>query len=246
MSDTGEGGGNPVGLGGEFAAFTTADFELLEEMDTAGPDRSVHLTERADALWAKAERLVGELAAGLFGADNYSAAIWPDSAGEERLPFIWARLKRSGNQSYATHIGVFLSPGFCNLSVDLEKDLLDAGESAETLEQVVGFFGSQFASISRDLATDVRVWTDTRNVVGVAGFAALDFDRFMADNHDADHPWPKVGYMFTAADVAGFAERWVEEYRGRAAPLVPMYDAMINGFGRAQGASQKKGPGSTS
>ena len=231
MSDAGRGGSNLVGRGDELAAFTAADFALLEEMAAAGPEHSVDLVERVDALWAKAERLVGKLGAGLFGADNYSAAIWPDSAPDERLPFVWARLKRVGNQPYATHIGLFLSPGFCNLSIDLEKDPLDAGESAETLEQVVAFFGSQFASFSRDLATDVRVWTDTRNVVDTAGFAAVDFDRFMADNHDADHPWPKVGYMFSAADVAGFAGRWVEEYRGRAAPLVPIYDAMINGFG---------------
>ena len=230
MSDAGQGGSNPAGLGDEFAAFTAADFALLEEMAAAGPEHSVDLAERVDALWAKAERLVGELGAGLFGAENYGAAIWPDSATDERLPFIWGRLKRVGNERYATHIGLFLSPGFCNLSIDLEKDPLDAGESAETLEQVVAFFGSQFASISKDLATDARVWTDTRNVVGTAGFAAINFDRFMADNHDADHPWPKVGYMFSAADVAGFAGRWVEEYRGRAAPLLPIYDAMINGF----------------
>jgi hypothetical protein len=232
MGDQTQGSSKPAGLGDEFAAFTTADFALLEEMADGGTEHSPGPAERVDALWAKAERLVGELGAGLFGAENYSAAIWPDSATDERLPFIWARLKRVGNQRYATHIGLFLSPGFCNLSIDLEKDPLDAGESAETLEQVVAFFSSHFASISRDLATDLRVWTDTRNVVGTAGFAALDFDRFMADNHDADHPWPKVGYMFSAADVAGFAGRWVEEYRGRAAPLVPIYDAMIQGFGR--------------
>ncbi len=228
----GQGGRKTAGLGDEFAAFTVADFALLEEMADDGPEYSADLAEQADALWAKAERLVGELGAGLFGAENYGVAIWPDSATDERLPFIWARLKRIRNQRYATHIGLFLSPGFCNLSIDLEKDPLDAGESAETLEQVLAFFSSQFASISRDLATDVRIWTDTRNVVGTAGFAAIDFDRFMADNHDADHPWPKAGYMFSAADVAGFAGRWVEEYRVRAAPLVPVYDAMINGFGR--------------
>ena len=233
MSDAGQRGGNRAGLGDELAAFTAADFALLGEMAGGGPEHSVDLAERVDALWAKAERLVGELGAGLFGAENYSAAIWPDSVTDERLPFIWARLKRVENQRYATHVGLFLSPGFCNLSIDLEKDPLDAGESAETLEQVVGFFGSQFASLSRELATDVRVWTDTRNVVGIAGFAALDFDRFMADNHDADHPWPKVGYMLSAADVAGFDDRWVEEYRARAAPLVPVYDAMIKDFGIA-------------
>ena len=231
MSDAAQGGNNRAGLGDESAAFTAADFALLEEMAGDSTEHSVDLAERVDGLWAKAERLVGELGAGLFGAENCSAAIWPDSVTDERLPFIWARLKRVENRRYATHIGLFLSPGFCNLSIDLEKDPLDAGTSAETLEQVVAFFGSQFALISRDLDTDVRVWTDTRNVVGIAGFGALDFDRFMADNHDADHPWPKVGYMLSAADVAGFGGRWVEEYQARAAPLVPLYDAMLNSFG---------------
>ena len=107
MSDAEQGGSNPAVLGDEFAAFTAADFVLLEEMAAAGPEHSVDLAERVDALWAKAERLVGELGAGLFGAENYSAAIWPDSATDERLPFIWARLKRVGNQRYATHIGLF-------------------------------------------------------------------------------------------------------------------------------------------
>ncbi|MCZ6890716.1 MAG: hypothetical protein O7H39_19670, partial [Gammaproteobacteria bacterium] len=94
MSDADQGDGKSAGSGDELAAFTAADFDLLEEMAAAGSEPPVDLPDRVDALWAKAERLVGELGAGLFGADNYSAAIWPDSATGERLPFIWARIAR--------------------------------------------------------------------------------------------------------------------------------------------------------
>ena len=61
MSEAGQGGGNPAGADDELAAFTAADFELLEEMAAVGAEHSVDLPERVDALWAKAERLVGEL-----------------------------------------------------------------------------------------------------------------------------------------------------------------------------------------
>ena len=55
----------------------------------------------------------------------------------------------------------------------------------------------------------------------------------MGDNHDPGHPWPKAGYLLSVADVEGFADRWVEEYRERGAALVPIYDAMIRSFAPA-------------
>ena len=218
------------------SGFGAEDFALLEAMAAAGSEQPADLAGRTNALWAKVDRLVHGLGDALFEAGNYGASIWPDNDADERLPFIWARLKRSASESFSTHIGLFLSPAFCNLSIDLEKDPLEAGESAETLDQVIEFFRSRFPLMSSELGTtDLRVWTDTRNIVGTAGFAAIDFERFMADNHDAEHPWPKVGYILSARDVAGFADRWVEEYVARAAPLVPIYDAMISSFGRAGG-----------
>ena len=227
MSGAGEGSRGTGGFGAD-------DFALLEAMAAAGSERSADLAERVDALWAKADRLVDALGAGLFDIGDYAASIWPDSDADERPPFIWARLKRAGNERYATHIGLFLSPGFCNLAIDLEKDPLDAGDSAETLDQVIEFYRSDFAStLAATERTDMRVWTDTRNVVGSAGFAAINFDRFMVDNRDEGHPWPKAGYLLSVADVEGFADRWVEEYRARGAALVPIYDAMIRSFGTA-------------
>ena len=218
--------------GDDPAGFGTADFALLQEMAVADPGPTGDLADPVDVLWAKADRLTNELGAGLFGEAGHSVAVWPDNYRDPCPPFIWARLKRAGNERYATHIGLFLSPELCNLSIDLEKDPLDAGDSAETLEQVIEFYRSDFAStLTGTERTDIRVWTDTRNLVSSIGFAAIDVDRFMADNHDPDHPWPKAGYILSAADVAGFASRWVEEFRQRAAPLVPIYDAMIRSFG---------------
>ncbi len=228
MSDTEAGSGDSAGFGAE-------DFAILEGMAAADSRPTGDLADRVDALWAKAERLVDELGAGLFGEAGHTAAVWPDNDDDERPPFIWARLKRAGNERYATHIGLFLSPGSCNLSIDLEKDPLDAGDSAETLDQVIEFYRSDFAStLTETERMDIRVWTDTRNVVGTVGFASIDFDRFLADNRDPGHPWPKTGYVLSVADVERFAPRWVEEYRERAAPLVPIYDAMIRSFGPAR------------
>lgn len=185
----------------------------------------------ADALWDKAERLVGKLGAALFGAEGFVLSLWPD-AGGERGPFLWARLKRAGNERFATHIGVFLSPGFCNLSLDLEKDPLDAGESAETLAQVLDFYRNAAARLIEPATrTDLWVWTDTGNVVTPVGFAGLDFERFMAANRDTGHPWPKAGYLLSADEVVRFGGEWLQQMHARAAVLVPIYDAMIRAFG---------------
>ena len=79
---------------------------------------------------------------------------------------------------------------------------------------------------------DLQVWTDTQNIVAATDFETVDFAAFMNANRDVAHPWPKVGYIFSADDVEGFGNRWVEEYRARAALLVVVYDAMIRSFAR--------------
>ncbi|HEX9698776.1 MAG TPA: hypothetical protein VGD06_04875 [Acidobacteriota bacterium] len=212
--------------------FAPGDFELLGRLESAEEELAGGVQERADELWERAERLIGELGAALFGEGNQVAALWPDGGDGDRGPFLWARIKRAGNERFATHLGAFLSPGSCNLSIDLEKDPLDAGESAERLEQVLDFYPDGLVSSLRPpLRPDLVVWTDPDNVVAAADFAAVDFDRFMAANADTGHPWPKVGYLLSAADVEELGEGWVEGCRARLAPLVPVYDAMIRSYG---------------
>jgi hypothetical protein len=212
-------------------SFSVEDFELLRQLESGKEDLSGGLDDRTDRLWAKTEGLIGELGAALFGEGNQAAALWPDGDAGDRGPFLWARLKRAGNAQFATHLGAFLSPDACNLSIDLEKDPLDAGESAERLEQVIDFYGDGLAAALRPpLRSDLVVWTDPGNVFAVGDFATIDFERFMAANADAGHPWPKVGYLLNAAEVQAFGDRWVQECRTRLAPLVPVYDAMIRSF----------------
>lgn len=209
-------------------SFTAADFSLLQRLgdDTAGGE---DLAANTDALWDKTGRLIAELGVELFGAGGYSAALWPDGGDGERGPFLWARIKRSGGERFATHIGVFLSPDFCNLSIDLEKDLLDAGHSGETLAQVLDFYREDaLGLINPPARPDLSVWTDTRNVVRAGEFGATHFfDDFMAANSDTGHPWPKVGYLLEATEVIAFGDDWFAEYAGRAVVLVPIYDAML-------------------
>jgi hypothetical protein len=214
------------------SGFESNDFDLLRRLgETADPDDA--LATDIDVLWAKAEYLIGALGTGLFGTGGFSFALWPDDEAGERGPFLWGRLKRAGQDGFATHIGLFLSPDFCNLAIDLEKDLVEAGESDETVAQVLAFYRSEAASLIDPPAhPEMRVWTDTRNVVPAAGYADIDFEAFMADNRDAGHPWPKVGYLLSADDVVRFGDGFVGECKARATALVPVYDAMIESFER--------------
>jgi hypothetical protein len=174
-----------------------------------------------------------ELGSGLFGAGRFQAAVWPEGGVDagERGAFLWGRLKGAGAEGFATHIGVFVSAGLCNLSIDLEKDLLDARQSGESLAQVLEFFRSGLAAtLGPTTPAALSVWTDTRNVVAARDFDSVDFSAFLNANRDADHPWPKIGYILTAEEVQGFGERWVEEYRSRGAPLIAVYETMIRTF----------------
>lgn len=210
------------------SGFSAGDFRLLEEMAFAGASVAPHREVRIEALWAKAARLVPRLGEKLFPSESFTVAIWPDTAQDERLPFIWARLKRAVGARYATHIGVFLAPDQCNLCIDLEKDLLDAGSAAEHLDQVLDFYRCKLAESIGSLGrSDLKVWTDPHNVVSAEEFPRLDFERFMDANTDTDHPWPRIGYLLDAAQVQAFAEGWVQETAFRAMALVPVYDAMI-------------------
>lgn len=218
-TDDGHGGGG----------FGAAAFELLNQLET-----DTAASEAVDQLWVRARRLLRELGASLFGEADFSADLWPEGKGDDgnRGQFLWGRLKQAGNEQFATHIGVFLAPGLCNLSIDLEKDLLDAGQAAESLERFIEFCRAELPSMLRDSPnTDLQVWTDTTNVVAAAEFEAGDFSTFMAANRDASHPWPKVGYILSTDDVVRFGDTWVEEYHVRATRLVPIYDAMIRNFG---------------
>jgi hypothetical protein len=211
--------------------FSAGDFRLLEEMAFAGTSVAPRSEARIEALWAKAARLVDGLGKKLFPSERFTVAIWPDSAQNERLPFIWARLKRDVGARYATHIGVFLAPDQCNLCIDLEKDLLDAGVAAEHLDQVLDFYRCRLAESMGSLGrSDMKVWTDPHNVVSAGEFPGLDLDCFMDANTDSGHPWPRIGYRFDATEVQAFAEGWVQETTLRAMPLVPIYDAMIAAY----------------
>ena len=213
------------------------DFELLRQLE-AGPPTE----DAVDELWARSHLLLGDLGNALFARHGHRADLWPEGAGDDgdRGPFLWGRLKRIGNERFATHIGVFVSPGLCNLSIDLEKDLLDAGQAPESLEQVVAFYRTRLAAILAEpgglgasaapMRTDLRVWTDSRNVVEASNFGAIDFAAFMDANQDAGHPWPKLGYIMSADEVVGFGDRWVDEYSVRGERLVVAYDAMIESF----------------
>lgn len=210
--------------------FSAEDFALLQRIG-AGAAGGEELAVGADALWDKAGRLIARLGTGLFGGGGFSAALWPDGGDGERGPFLWGRIKRSGAERFATHIGVFLSSGLCNLAIDLEKDPLDAGESAESLAQILDFYRAEALGLMDPPARpDLCVWTDTRNVVPAGELAGVDFDDFMAANRDAGHPWPKVGYLLNAENVVDFGDDWLAEFHPRAVPLVPIYDAMLRSF----------------
>ena len=212
------------------ARFTASDFDVLGRIDA---EPSAADSRQADDLWSKTTTMLDRLGADLFGAGECVAALWPDSPLDdgERGPFLWARLKRAGAEQFAMHLGIFVSPGFCNLALDLEKDLLDAGRSGERLEQVVGFYRDEIAPlVDASMPDELEIWTDTRNVVAAAAFPEVDFDAFMAANRDAGHPWPKIGYILDADAMLRFGDRWVEEMAARATPLLPIYDAMIRSF----------------
>lgn len=209
--------------------FSVSDFALLENM-AAGDGEIV---DGVDELWAKASRLIVELGGRLADEPGFAAAIWPDRADDERLPFIWARLKRPENAAFATHIGLFLSPRLCNLGIDLEKDLIDAGDAAERLEQVMSFYGGPVrARIEALSRPDLMVWTDSVNKVPARSFSGVSLKAFMASNKDLGHPWPRIGYLFDARQVCGFGDGWVDAMAERAVELVPIYDAMIRAYGR--------------
>jgi len=206
--------------------FDRQDFDLLQRIGE--DDSGTSAGEQADKLWSRTRTLVAALARQTFG-DDAVVALWAEHDVAERGPFLWARMKRPAHADFATHIGVFLSPGFCNLSIDLEKDPLDAGESAETLDQVIEFFRDGAGDlIDPPARPDLRIWTDTENVIPAAGFADVDFDAFMQANRDRGHPWPNAGYLLSADEVIGFGDHWVAECQARAVVLVPIYDAMID------------------
>ena len=222
--------------------FDILDFDTLREMGhvpgllepVAATSEGHHLDSighRVDRLWAKMDRLVETLAGRLFGGGGFTSALWPDSPNNTRLPFLWARMKRSEGVAFASHLGIFISASHCNICVDLEKDLLDSKGSLEDVDQVVDFYRLELqAALGANVETALRVWTDLENIERAGNFGAVDFSCFMNNCQDRDHPWPKIGYLLDEKEIRDFGNSWVGECEQRLGSLIPVYDAMIRTF----------------
>ena len=218
----------------EDRAFTAGDLACLagleEEISSGIPEGMAAAC--LDELWVKATALVHELATTLFGNDAATVAVWPWRDGTELYPFLWARIKAVGAEQFATHLGLFIHPSHCNLCIDLEKYLLDAGAAAESLDQVHGFYREQLCQALPDpILERLQVWTDTDNVVTLEELAQRDFDAFLAAGNDPAHPWLKIGTILQPAEVVSAGEGWVREYAHRMFPLVRLYREMLDTFG---------------
>ena len=214
--------------GAGFGAADFADLEQLAALERSVPDE---LAGRLDATWRRLECSLSRVGSSLL-PEGHQAALWPWREGEALFPFVWGRIKAADWSEFATHLGLFLSPGYCNVCIDLEKDPLDAGESAETLEQVLSYFsGGEWKTALGEHPDDLQLWTDSRNVVTLAGFEETGFDAFMAANQDPSHPWPKLGYLPDAQKVAAYGEHLDDELEARFRTLAPVYRAMLDSFG---------------
>ena len=212
------------------ASFGVTEFAVLERLAAAGDAVPGELGEELDLVWEGTRRLLEQVGRRVL-PNGFELELWPWREGDDLFPFVWARLKEDGLARFATHLGLFLSPTHCNCSIDLEKDPLDAGESAETLEQVLAYYeGGEWARYLTDSHPDLRLWTDTLNVVTPVELEERGVAAFMAANRDPAHPWPKVGYLLEAEQVAAFGDRLADELEARFASLLPVYRSMIASF----------------
>lgn len=172
---------------------TDDDFALLERLEDAG-EVDEDLAEALDDLWDRTGTALREATEGLDG--NWRVELWPWRLQGDHFPFVWARCKLSDAGEFAAHLGVFLSPGHCNVCLDLEKDAIDDHSAAETLEQVRSFWRGpvvQLLTAAEDRR--LKVWTDPDNVVAPAVYVEEGLDELMARNNDPEHPWPRVGFL---------------------------------------------------
>lgn len=217
----------------DLRGFVPEDLSVLGFAE--GDPRTLDESARRDLdwLWGKAVRLVGELGDLVFGAGKHQATVWPWEVDGDAFPFIWGRLKTENATEMATHIGFFFSREHCNLCIDLEKDLIDAGEARESVSEVHAFYRQRLADALPGRTPDnLKVWTDADNVLPIREFLETDFDTFMEANRDEDHPWPRVGYLLEAREVLGWDGAWTEELGARLEPLVPVYRTMVAAHGR--------------
>ncbi|MFW6198461.1 MAG: hypothetical protein ACOC5E_01420 [Acidobacteriota bacterium] len=203
---------------------TDDDFALLHRLEEADEVED-DLAAALDDLWGRVEsalqRATGQL------DDEWRVDLWPWNLEGDRFPFVWARCKLDEADEFAAHLGAFLSPGHCNLCLDLEKDALDDGSAAETLDQVRGFWRGPVAPLLR-AAEDPRlkVWTDPDNVVAPEIYVEEGLGELLSRNNDPEHPWPRVGYLPSRQSLVG-VEDLVALLVDRFRTLAPLYRGQI-------------------
>lgn len=212
------------------SALTRDDIEAIDALGAPAAEVEEGGRREARRAWERAAALLDDLATTL---GDFRAELWPWRQDDATFPFLWGRLKERGRSGFATHLGLFVSADHCNFCIDLEKDLLDAGESRETASDVRLYYRNRLPELMpppEEPPAPLLVWTDPGNVVAAGRFGSVDFAEFMAASDDPDHPWPRVGYLMEVDDHVGFGERWTEEMRRRAAPLLPVYRDMLRTF----------------
>ena len=228
---------------------TSADRVLLDRL-AAGTSGAP--ADALDALWERVGGLLEATAAALPAPASFQTELWPWLDPQDPrvgYPFLWGRIKARDRTDYAAHMGLFISATSANFCVDLEKDLLDAGVSRESLADVHGFYAGRgravLSSLDRqstpgglagpaehDTPEEVlpAIWTDRGNVRRVADFLDGDFNAFMSANNDHGHPWPKVGYLFDP--IANVSVRDAVELLPRlvkwAKTLLPIYSGLVD------------------
>lgn len=212
--------------------FDADDFELLERLGEANRvEVDADTAERADAAWERVEAVLRD-AVVRTEAPGLSIDVWPWREGSNTNGFVWARLKRPDARSFATHLGVFLAPGDCNISLDLEKDRIEEGSSRESLEDVLDFYGDTGRPVLGGVEDpDIRIWTDADNVLELEEFLDEDLATFMDRNQDSEHPWPKLGYRLPAERLASAPDEQARLFGSRLESLVPVYDALVRSVG---------------
>lgn len=208
-------------------ALSEQDLDTLDELASASgpPAPGSALAERATRSWERARHLCRQ-AADASGHPGMALEIWPWRKAGAVFPFVWARFKKPTATGHASHVGLFLSNDGCNCCLDLEKDLLDAGESEETLADVMAFYRDSNA-LPREDDPDLRVWTDEDNVLSLSAFRLADLDEFMAANQDEGHPWPRIGYRFDPQELIAAPDGQIARLGAWLGRLQPFYGALL-------------------
>lgn len=188
------------------------------------------LADRAGRFWDRVRHVLRRAADGAKGGPLVFE-LWPWAVDGAPQPFVWARYKRPEHGDCAAHIGLFLAPTGCNLALDLEKDLLDAGDARESVAQVLAFYRN-LAPSGLPADDDLGLWVDDRRFLAPTAFATTDLDALLRESDDPHHPWPRLGYRFTFDDLAEGStpetlrlSTWIDR-------LAPQYDALVASYGR--------------